>query len=78
MGQIVVNQSFKNFEEFASSVQSWDADFFQIEQGPLCTNLIQYISGDILFTRASIPVETRGIQPGYRLHSDQCQRKSYR
>ena len=53
MGQIVVNQSFKNFEEFSSSVQSWDADFFQIEQGPLCTNLIQYISGDILFTRAN-------------------------
>ena len=54
MGQIVVNQSFNNFEKFASSLRSWDVDFYQIRQGSFCANLIQYISGDLLLTRASL------------------------
>lgn len=52
MDNFINNQTFNDFEDFATTARSWDADFRQIERGRFKARLSQYISKNFQLTRA--------------------------
>ena len=65
MDNFLNNQTFNDFEDFATTARSWDVDFRQIERGRFKAFLSQYISENIQLTRASFnrSLDQKGSPP---------------